>query len=83
MTPREYAEKLLEEWALCQKAQPKNNAVDIQIDKDIIKSWISYLVRQYSWGSDVELQEACYQVESRLKQLKEKIVIEVLTNGTI
>lgn len=83
MTPREHAEQLFEDWRLCQNARPKNNAVDIQLDKDVLKSWISYLVRQLTWGSDAELQEACYQVESRLKTLKEKLVIEVLKNGSI
>ena len=83
MTPREHAEKILEEWELCRNARPKNNAVDTQLDKDVMTPWISYLVGQLTWGSDVELQEACYQVEFRLKQLKEKIILEVLTNGTI
>ena len=83
MTPREHAEQLLEEWHLCQHARPKNNAVDIQLDKDSLTSWISYLARQLTWGSDVDLREACYQVESRLKNLKEKLVIEVLKNGSV
>ena len=83
MIPREHAEKLLEEWRLCQNARPKNNAVDIQLDKDVLKSWISYLARQLTWGNDLDLQEACYQVESRLKTLKEKLVIEVLKNGSV
>ena len=83
MTPREHAEKILEEWQLCQRARPKNNAVDIQLDKDVLTSWVSYLVRQLTWGSDVELREACYQVESRLTTLKEKLVFEVLKNGSV
>lgn len=83
MTPQEHAKQLLEEWNLCEKARPKNNAVDIQLDKDIMKPWVSYLSRQLNWGNDIELQEACYLFESRLRELKEKLVIEVLTNGSV
>ena len=83
MTPQERAEKLLQEWALCQNAKPKKNAVDIQLDKDVIKPWATYLTRQLAWGDHVELVEACNQFESRLETLKEKIVIEVLKNGSV
>ncbi len=84
MTPQEHAAKLLEEWFVCVKAKPKSNAVDIQLDKDVLEPWAAYLDKQLAWGNDdVKLQELCYQFESRLKELKEKIVIEVLQNGTI
>lgn len=83
MTPHEHAGKLLEEWLLCQRAKPKKNAVDIQLDKDTMSPWATYLIRQLSWGTDNDIVEACYQFESRLSKLKEKLVIEVLTNGTI
>jgi hypothetical protein len=36
-----------------------------------------------NWGSELELTEACNQFESRLKPLKEKLVIEVLKNGSV
>jgi hypothetical protein len=36
-----------------------------------------------NWGSEAELAEACYQLESRLQPLKKKIIIEVLQNGTV
>ena len=54
-----------------------------QLDKDVVAPWASYLMRQLAWGNDNEIQEACYQLESRLIELKEKIVIEVLKNGTV
>jgi hypothetical protein len=83
MDHKEYAKKLLHEWALCNTARPKNNAVDIQIEKDTCGRWAVNLIHNLNWGNESELAEACYQLESRLKPLKEKIVIEVLQNGTI
>jgi hypothetical protein len=35
MDYKEYAKNILREWALCSTARPKNNAVDIQIEKDV------------------------------------------------
>ena len=84
MTPQEHARQLLNEWFLCSRAKPKSQAVDIQLDKDVLEPWAAYLDRQLAWGDDdTKLQEACYQFESRLKILKEKIIIEVLKNGSI
>lgn len=83
MIPQDYAKQLLEEWALCQNARPKKNAVDIQLDKDVLKPWAAYLERKLSWGNDHELVEACYQFDYRLKKLKEKLIIEVLQNGSV
>ncbi len=83
MTPQEHARQLLEDWNLCLNAKPKTNAVDIQLDKDILKPWVAYLRRSLNWGTDNELQEVCYQFESRLKELKEKLIIEVLQNGSV
>jgi len=83
MTPQEHAHQLIEEWSLCLHAKPKSNAVDIQIDKDSCEKWAMHVMRVKLWGSESELAEACYQLESRLKILKEKIIIEVLINGTV
>ena len=83
MDSKEYAKKILKEWALCSHARPKNNAVDIQIEKDTCGRWATNLIYNLNWGTENELVEACYQLESRLKPLKEKIVIEVIQNGTI
>jgi hypothetical protein len=84
MTPREHANQLLEEWKLCSKAKPKNNAIDIQLDKDVLAPWAAHLARHLEWyDSESALQKVCYQFEPRLKLLKEKIVLEVLKNGSV
>lgn len=77
------ATTLLDEFNLCVKARPKHNAVGIQLLKDSCGKWAYQLATQRSWGNDTEIAEACHQLEPRLKQLKEQVIIEVLTNGTI
>lgn len=81
MDIRDYADRLLEEFDMCCKARPMNNTVDVQIAKDNAAKWAYYLNTQRSWGTDNDIAEACYQLEPKLKQLKEKIVTEVLTHG--
>ena len=83
MTHKEHANNVLREWALCSTARPKNNAVNIQIEKDTCGRWAVNLIHNINWGSEREIVEACHQLESRLKPLKEKIVIEVLQNGAV
>lgn len=83
MDNKQRAEQTLREWALCMNARPKNNAVDIQIEKDTCGRFATNLIHNLNWGSDSQIAEACNQLESRLKPLKEKIVIEVLQNGSI
>jgi hypothetical protein len=84
MDYKEHAKTLLHEWALCNTAKPKNNViVDIQIEKDVCSRWAVNLIHNLNWGSEQQLAEACHQLESRLKPLKEKIVIEVLQNGSV
>lgn len=82
MNYKEHAEQILKEWALCSNARPKNNAVDIQIEKDVCGRYASNLIHNLNWGSEIELAEACHRLETRLKPLKEKIIIEVMQNGT-
>ena len=77
------AEQILQEWALCSNARPKNNAVDIQIEKDTCGRWATNLIHNLNWGSEFELVEACNQLETRLKPLKEKIIIEVIQHGFV
>ena len=77
------ADELLQEWDLCKHARPKSNAVDIQILKDSCKQWANYLYTQKQWGNELELVEACYQLEPRLKDLREQVIIEILKHGTI
>jgi hypothetical protein len=80
---KEYADQLIEEYDLCCRAKPKHNAVDIQLLKDSVGKWASYLATQRSWGTDTEIAEACYQLAPRLQELKEQVIIEVLTNGAV
>lgn len=83
MDYREHAKKLLKEWVLCNNAQPKNNVVDIRLEKDALAPWATQLIHNMNWGSEVEIAESCHQLETRLKKLKERLVIEVLTNGSV
>jgi hypothetical protein len=80
---KEYADQLLEEYDLCCRARPRRNAVDIQLLKDSVGKWASYLATQRSWGTDTEIAEACYQLAPRLQELKEQVIIEALTHGTV
>jgi hypothetical protein len=73
------ANELIEEYNLCCRARPHDNTVDIQIEKDNCGKWASYLATQRSWGTDLEIAEACHQLESRLRKLKEKVILDILT----
>jgi hypothetical protein len=83
MTVQEQAQHLLEEFNLCIRAKPKHNAIDIQLEKDAVSKWAYHLNRQLGWGTENEIAEACNQLELRLKMLKEKLIIEILTNGSV
>lgn len=73
------AAELIEEYNLCCRARPHNNAVDIQLEKDSCGKWAVHLNNQLGWGTDLEISEACHQLESRLKKLKEKVILDILT----
>lgn len=77
------ADELMDEYHLVIQARPKHNAVDIQILKDSCTKWANHLATQRAWGSEHDIAEACYQLEPRLKQLKEQVIIEILKHGTI
>lgn len=77
------ADRLLEEFNLCMQARPKHNAVDVQLEKDRCATFAYNLATQRGWGTDIEIAEACHKLEPRLKQLKEKLIFEVLKHGTI
>lgn len=83
MNVQDRANQLLEEFELCCKAKPKHDAVNIQLEKDSCAKWVTHLTNLKAWGTDNEIVEACYQLEPRLKQLKEKLVMEILTNGPV
>jgi hypothetical protein len=80
---RQRANDLLKEFDLCCRAKPKHDAVDFQLEKDGVAKFAYHLATQRSWGTDNEIAEACYQLEPRLKRLKEKLVMEILTNGSV
>lgn len=77
------ADDLLAEFDLCCQAKPRHDAVNIQLEKDVCGTWAHHLNTQRSWGSDREIAEACLQLEPRLGELKKKLVIEILQNGTV
>jgi hypothetical protein len=83
MNYREHAEQLINEFNLCLQAKPKHNAIDVQLEKDSVSKWACNLNNQLGWGSESEIAEACHQLEPRLQRLKEKLVMEILTNGII
>jgi uncharacterized protein with PhoU and TrkA domain len=78
---KQRAEELLNEVTLCMQAKPRHDAVNIQLEKDAVDKWANLVFQQIRWGSkEHELAEAVYQLESRLKHLKEKLVMEILNN---
>jgi len=83
MNTQERAARLLAEWLQCRDARPKANNVNIQLEKDSCHQWAQHLTRQYHWGSDEEIAEACNQLESRLEPLKKKVIFEILKHGSL
>ena len=80
---RQRADELLKEFDLCCQAKPRHDAIDIQLEKDAVAKFAYHLNTQRGWGTDNEVAEACHQLESRLTKLKEKLVMEILTNGPV
>ncbi len=78
-----YAEQLLEQFNQCMYAKPKHDAVDIQLEKDSVGKFAYHLATQRSWGTENEIAEACYQLEPRLKKLQEKLIFEILKDGSV
>jgi hypothetical protein len=85
MTPwHERAESLIAQWELYKNARPRNDAVNLQIDRDSLSKWATNLHWNLLWGQDTgELAEACHQFETRLATYKDKVVIEILTHGSV
>lgn len=77
------ADELIEEFNLCCRAKPRHDAVNVQIEKDVCAKFAHHLNTQRAWGTENEIAESCYQLENRLKRLKEKLVMEILTNGSV
>lgn len=77
------ADELLAEFDLCCRAKPRHDAINVQLEKDTCAKFAHHLNTQRAWGTETEIAEACYQLEPRLQQLKEKLVMEILTNGPV
>ena len=77
------ADELLAEFDLCCRAKPRHDAINVQLEKDTCARFAHYLNTQRAWGTEMEIAEACHQLEPRLQQLKEKLVMEILTNGPV
>ena len=80
---KEKANKLLEEFDLCCKAKPHDNPVEVELAKLYCQPFAYHLATQRSWGTDNEIAEACYELEPRLKQFKERVVMDILHHGSI
>ena len=80
---KQRADELLAEFDLCCRAKPRQDAVNIQLEKDSCAKFAYHLATQRGWGTDIEIAEACHQLEPRLQRLKEKLIIEILTNGSV
>ncbi len=77
------ADELIEDFNICLRAKPRHDAVNVQLEKDNCAKFAYNLNTQRAWGNDNEIAEACYQLETRLHKLKEKLIMEILTNGSI
>lgn len=80
---RQRADELLAEYDACCRAKPRHDAVNIQIEKDKVAKWATHLSTCRSWGSDTDIAEACHQLESRLTPLREKLIMEILSDGSL
>lgn len=80
---RARADELLDEYNACRRARPHENTIDIQLEKDNCAKWANHLATQRSWGTELEIAEACYQLVPRLERLKSLVITDILNNVTI
>ena len=74
---------LLEEWYLYKCTKPRAHVFDIQSDKDDLQQWANHLQTALLWETNSnKIVKICYQFEHKLKRFKEKVVIELLKNGS-
>jgi hypothetical protein len=74
---------MIDEYALCCNAKPRHDAINIQLDKDACAQKVKVLSRHLGWGEDDDIASACEALEPKLNALKEKLVFEILKNGTV
>lgn len=76
-------QRLLEDWQVYKTAKPRTHVLDIQRDKDMLASSALELQSNLLWKDDLtELEKNCQRFETMLTEFKDKIVLELLTNGT-
>jgi hypothetical protein len=80
---RTMADELLDEYNACCRARPHDNTIDIQLEKDNCAKWASHLAMQRTWGTELEIAEACHQLVPRLERLKSMVITDILSNVTI
>jgi hypothetical protein len=80
---RAIADELLDEYHACCRARPHDNTIDIQLEKDACAKWASHLAMQRTWGTELEIAEACHQLVPRLERLKSMVITDILNNVTI
>jgi len=78
---RVHGQTLLDQWQMYKNARPRDHVFDIQRDKDELNKWAKHLQFCMLWETENNIAETCYQFEYRLRQFKDRILIEVLTNG--
>ena len=75
---------LLQEWYFYKSSRPKGHAIDIQTDKDDLQQYANLLQTALLWETNGnKIVKICHQFEYKLTQFKEKVVIELLTNGSV
>jgi hypothetical protein len=77
----EYADTLLEEFALCCNARPMHNAVEVCLEKDGVAKFAYRLATIRSWGEAAELEAACTEFAPKLHELEKKLVFDILRSS--
>jgi hypothetical protein len=80
---RQKADLLLKEFALCHQAYSKNQAIELQLEKDRVATLAHQLNMQRLWGANKDIASACLALEPQLEKLKCRLIMDLLTNGTI
>lgn len=76
-------QRLLEDWQIYKTAKPRTHVLDIQHEKDMLASLAVELQSSLLWETNSEyLERQCRRFEQMLTKFKDKIVLELLTNGT-
>lgn len=77
----EYADHLLEEFALCCNARPMHNAIEVQLEKDAVAKFAYRLNNLRAWGEIDEIEAACTEFAPKLHELEKKLVYNILRSS--